>query len=574
MQNLEIAKIFFDMADLLEIKDIKWKPRAYRKAARTIQYMVPDIAEIYKKGGIKKLKGIPGVGEGLAEKIEEYIKSGKVKEYEKLKSKAPKGILQIMKIPGIGPQKAKKLYSRLKIKSIKGLESAAKKHKLLQIESFKEKTEKNILRGIDLVKKSQGRFILGEILSIAEQLHDNIKNISGVDNVDIAGSIRRAKETVRDIDILITSKAPRLVMDAFTKFKDIKSVIAKGNTKSTVILANGIQVDLRIIKPESYGAALQYFTGSKDHDVALRKLAMSKGYKLNEYGLFKKNNNQKIAGRFEKKIYNKLGLKFIPPEIRENSGEIASARKKLPKLMQLSDIKGDLHSHTKYSDGENTIQEMALAARALGYKYLGITDHSPSEPIVHGLKPNELLKRNKEIMKINKKIKGIRLLAGSEVDILKDGSLDYKDEVLKKLDIVIVSVHTNFKMPKAKMTQRVIRAMSNEHANILGHPTSRLLLKREPILLDMDKIFEAAKDYNVALEINSQPQRLDLNAFNIREGLKKGVKFVINSDAHNTGHFDYMHLGVLTARRGWCEKKDILNTKNFKFLSKSLKLNS
>lgn len=573
MINSEVAEIFNHMADLLELKGVKWKPRAYRKAARAIELMSENLGEIYEKDGLDGLEDISGVGEGLAERIEEFIKKGRISDYEKLKKQMPKGITNLTDIQGVGPKVAQKLVKKLDINSLEALREAAKAGKVAKIEGFGPKTEENILRGIKLLKSQEGRMLLGAALPMAEEIVDNLNNLDAVDKANLAGSIRRGRETIGDIDILVSSKKAKKVMDHFTSMKMVKDVLLKGETKSSVIISKGMHVDLRVMKKDSYGSALQYFTGSKDHGVKVRKVAMDKGYKLSEYGLFSRKTNKKIAGKDEKEIYKKLGLAYIPPELRENMGEVDAAKKnQLPNLIKLDDIKGDFHVHTKYSDGDNTVEEMIKKAKGMGYEYVAITDHSPSEPVAKGLKPEKLLERNKEIRKIAKKIKGIKVLVGSEVDILDDGSLDYDDDILKKLDIVIAAVHRKFKMPKEKMTKRVVKAMSNENVNILAHPMARKIRKREAILLDMKKIFDAAKENNVALEINSQPKRLDLDYIRVKEGKEAGVKFVINTDSHSTGQMENIKYGVIVARRGWLESKHVLNTKSLSTIGKFFKV--
>lgn len=573
MKNSEIARMFYDMADVLEMNGIQWKPNAYRKAARNIGAMSTDIEELYKKDGIKGLEEIPGVGKHLGEKIEEYLKTGRMKEYGHMMKSIPEGLMLLVQIPGIGPKKAKEIYDKLKIKNLKDLESAALNHKISKIAHFKEKSEENILRGIKMLKTSSGRTLLGTALPTAEKLVSELKSLKQVGKINVAGSIRRGRESVRDIDILITSRNPKPVMDFFVKMRDVKDVLAKGPTKSSVILQDGMQVDLRVMEEKSYGSAMQYFTGSKDHNVALRQIAIAKGYKLSEYGLFDRKTEKKVAGEKEEDIYRKLGLKFIPPEMRENNGELEAARESVPKLVELKDIRGDLHMHTNYTDGINSIEEMIKAAKSLGYGYMALTDHSKSETIARGLDEDRLLERNKEIKKIASKIKGIKVFTGSEVNILEDGTLDYDDDTLKKLDFVIASVHRNFKLPKAKMTSRLVKAISSGHVHVLGHPTDRELFNRDPIVFDFNEVCKAAKENNVALEIDGQPRRLDLDYMHMKEAISKGVKIIINSDSHNAGKMGaFMRLGVITARRGWCTKADVINTRSLSEFAKFFKL--
>lgn len=572
MKNQEIAQIFYNIADILEMKNVQWKPAAYRKAARALDSLSEPVEDVFKEGGIKALEDIPGIGERLAEKIIQYIKTGKIKEYEKLKKTLPKGLIDMMNVQGIGPKKAQKLYKELHIKSVKDLEEAAKKHRIQKLETFKEKTEENILKGIEIFKQKKGRMLLGLALPQAREIISQLKKVKGVQQVEAAGSLRRMKETIGDIDILVTSKDHEAVMDAFTKMPSVKRILAKGETKSSVWLKTGLQVDVRVLDPSSFGSALQYFTGNKDHNIKLRAIAIKKGLKLSEYGLFTKKGNKKVAGKTEEEVYKKLGLPYIEPELRESMSEIDAAKqKKLPYLVTLKDIKGDLHIHTNYSDGVNTVKEVAEACRKLGYDYMCVADHSKSTTIAHGLSEKQVDKQIDEIKKLNKKLRGIKVLTGTEVDILEDGSLDFPDKILKKLDVVTASVHRKFKMSKKQMTERIIKAMSNDNVDIIGHPTGRLIGKREGYDLDFDKLFKAAKDTKTILEINSQPDRLDLNGYLVKEAVSKGVKLAVVTDAHSLVQLNFMELGVAMARRGWCEKKDVINTLPLPKLLKQLK---
>jgi len=471
-----------------------------------------------------------------------------------------------MQVRGLGAKRAKLLYKKLKIKSIKELEKAAKTHKISKLPAFKEKTEENILQSIELFKKSGSRALLGIAMPIANNIINELKKSKYINKISVAGSLRRKLETIGDIDILVTSNKPEKVMDLFTNLNDVQRILAKGSTKSMVLLKNNMQADMRVIPDKSFGAALQYFTGNKEHNIKLREIAIKKGLKLNEYGLFKKEKY--IAGKTEEEIYKALGLRYMEPELRENTGEIeASLKNKLPKLVTLQDIKGDLHMHTNVTDGNNTIEEMAKAAQNLGYEYICISDHSKSTYIAHGLKENQLLEHIKNIRKIQKKFK-IRIFTGSEVDILENGSLDYSDNILKKLDIVSVSVHSRFKMTQQEITNRIIKALENKYVHILNHPTSRLINEREPLNLDLDKIFQVAAEKKKILEINSFPDRLDLKDFHIKKAKEYGCKFSISTDSHTANNLRYMELGVSQARRGWCEKQDIINALSLKEIEK------
>ncbi len=567
MKNQEVAALFYEIADILEIKNVQWKPIAYRKAARAIEALRDDIEEIYKKNGINSLKEIPGVGEHIAEKIAEYLETGKIKEFEKLKSSLPSGLSELTEVSSLGPKKVMHLYQKLKIKNIKDLENAIKKHKLRNLFGFGEKTEKNILRGIQLFRGRKERALLGIALPTANSIIRQLKKIKEVHNISYAGSLRRMKETIGDIDILVTSPNPEKVMKVFTSLPEVSRVLAKGKTKSMVILRNGMQSDIRVVADKSFGAALQYFTGSKEHNVVLRSIAIKKGYKLNEYGLFKRSGKL-VAGNTEEEIYKKLGLPYIEPELRENLGEIDKAKQgKLPKLVELKDIKGDLHMHTDWSDGSEDITTMIKAAQDRGYEYIAVTDHSKSERIANGLDEKRILKQLKEIEKIKNKFK-INILTGSEVDILADGSLDYPDSILKQLDIVVASVHSRWKMNESEMTKRIIKALENPYVSILGHSSGRLIGRRDPYAYDLEKVLEAAKKNNKAVEINSQPERLDLNDRGIKAAVEMGVKMVISTDAHNIPSYDFMQFGVAQARRGWATKKNIVNTLSFKEFKK------
>lgn len=566
MKNLELAQIFGQMADLLEMKEVDFRSRAYRKAARVLDSLEKDVQEIYQAGGIKALKEIPGIGQALAEKIEEYLKTGQIKAYQKQKKQSPVDIEALTNIEGLGPRKIKVLYKKLSIKNVKGLEKAAKTGKIGKLEGFGPKSEQNILQGIAMAKADKGRFLLGTILPIVREIIGRLKELPEVKKISVAGSVRRMKETIGDADILLVSSKPKEVMDFFTKMEGVIKVWAKGPTKSSIRLKIGFDCDLRIVKEESFGAALQYFTGSKDHNILTRRIAMKKGLKLNEYGVFRKN--KRVAGKNEKEVYQAIGLPYIEPEIRTNTGEIEAALKnKLPKLIGYNDIKGECHAHSEWSDGTATIEELAKIARKSGYQYLVITDHVSPLGILHGLDGKRLLKQMAEIDRINKKISGIKVLKGAEVDIKKDGRLAAKDEVLAKLDLVLGAVHSSFKMTKKDMTERLIKAMKNPHLDVIAHPTGRVIQKREGYQLDLPEIFKAAKQNKVALEINAHASRLDLKDIHIRQAVEAGVKMIIGTDVHSKAYFQMMELGIAQARRGWAGLKDILNTRSLtKFL--------
>ncbi len=562
MINQEIAKIFQEISDFLEAEGVQFKPVAYKRASLAISSLDVDLRKIYEKGGLSALKKIPGIGESIALKIEEYLSKGKISYYEELRKKTPIDLAEIVKVEGVGPKQAKILYEKLGVKNLEELEKVAKARKISSLPGFGEKKEKNILEGIAFLKKSKGRFLLGEVLPIIEIILDRLERLEDVKMVGVAGSVRRMKETVGDVDILAVSGKPEKVMNFFVGQPEVIKVWGKGLTKSSVRLKNGLDVDLRVVSKESYGSALQYFTGSKEHNIATRKIAKEKGLKLNEYGVFYKN--KMIAGKTEKEIYQAIGLSYIPPEIRENRGEIeASLTGNLPKIIGYNSISGDLHCHTNWDGGNNSIIEMVDMAREMGYKYIGISDHTKFLKIEHGLDEKQLIKQAREIEKTNENLKkkGIdfHILHGAETNILKDGSIDINDKALAKLDYAIAGVHSNMKMDRKEMTERIIRAMKNPYIKIIAHPTGRIIKRREAYKVDFEKVLRAAKEFKVALEINSSPERLDLNGIHIKMVKEAGVKMVINTDAHQKGHLTNIKFGIGQARRGWAEKKDIIN---------------
>ncbi len=566
MKNEEIAQILYEIALYLEMKDVAFKPRAYEKAAESVEALEEDLEDIYKKGGIKAIEDISAIGKGIGERIEEYLKTGRVKDYEKLKKQIPVDIKTLSAIEGIGPKLIKLFYQKLKIKNINDLEKAAKAGKLAQLPRSGEKLQKKILKGIEFYKHSSSRFLLGAALPLAQEIELRLNKAEGAEKAAAAGSLRRRQETIGDLDFLVISDKPDKVMKFFVSMPEVIHVFAKGSTKTMVQFKNGIAADLRVVEKKSFGSALQYFTGNKDHNIKLRKIAMKRGWKLNEYGLFK--GKKQMAGEDEKEIYTKLGLDWIPPELRTNSGEIEAAQKhKLPKLVELKDMKGDLQVHTNWSDGSDSIAEMAKAAYYFGYQYIAITDHTKELAMTGGSDEKKLLKQIAEIEKINSTLfkKGeFRILKGAEVNIRKDGSLDIKDEVLKKLDIVGAAIHSHFNLSKEEEARRLIKVMENPHVDIIFHPTGRLIQERAGIDFDADEVFEAAKRTGTILEINAFPNRLDLNDEHIRRARNMGVKFSIGTDSHATTGFSYNIYGISQARRGWCGKKDIINTLDIK----------
>ena len=571
MKNYEVAELLRNIAQLLEIKnELVFKIRAYEKAALVIENLDENIEDVWKKG---KLDDIPGVGEALTEKIGEFLETGKLGYYEKLKKQVPVDMEELGRIAGLGPKTIIKLYKRLGVKNIKDLEKAAKHKKIEDIEGLGPTVEENILKSIKFARTAGNRFLLGPALDIAEEIKSRLRKFKEVNKVEVAGSLRRMKETVGDIDILITSKSPSKVMDFFTKMDDVEQVLAKGTTKSSVRLREGLQADLRVLPEKIYGAALLYFTGSKQHNIVLRKIAIKKRMKLSEYGVFSKRTKKFLAGKTEEECYKKLGLRYIEPEIREEDGEIELAAKgKLPRLIGYNELKGDLQMHTKYSDGNNSIMEMAQAAKKLGHGYICITDHVGEKfKIVNALNEKRIKKQRKEIDKANKQLRNFTILQGGEVNIKDEGSLDMENSVLKGLDIVLGAIHSGFKNPREKITRRIVKAMENPHVDIIAHPSGRLINQRPAIELELDKILAKAKQTNTILEINAYPERLDLKDAHVRAAVRANVRLSIGTDSHDSDQLRNYKLGIATARRGWAGKKDIINTYSVKDMLRLLK---
>ncbi|MCM8799598.1 MAG: DNA polymerase/3'-5' exonuclease PolX [Candidatus Omnitrophica bacterium] len=568
MKNLLVAEIFRNIAKILTIKeDNPFRIRAYEKAAQNIESLNEDIERIIQEN---RLTEIPGIGEDLADKIKEITSTGTLKSYEDLKKTVPGGILDLLNIPSVGPKTAKLLYEKLKIKNIEELEKAIKEKRLEGIFGIKEKTIENILKGIELLKKGKERMSLAVAMQLAEEFIKILKKLNEVKKISCAGSLRRQKETVRDIDILVISNNPQKVMDTFVSIPLVKEVLAKGITKASVRTKDDVQVDCRIVKEDSFGAALLYFTGSKNFNIKLRQLAIKKGFKINEYGVFRKERF--VAGKTEEEIFKLLGMAYIEPELREDNGEIELALKdSLPKLIELKEIKSDLHIHSNWSDGGNTIEEIVDYCMKKNYSYIAITDHSQSLKVAGGLNKEKLKRKKLEIERINKKLKNFRVLYGAEVDIDSEGKLDYDNDTLKEFDIVIAAIHTGFKQSKEKLTSRLIKAADNKYVHIIAHPTGRLFGVREAYEIDMEKLLNVCRDTNTALEINAFPQRLDLNDLHCRMAKEKKVKLAIGTDAHTLDQLDTINLGVSVARRGWLEKKDILNSLNLEELVKTIK---
>ena len=573
MTNEEIAGKLFEMAAYYEMKvgpdtkvsdPVVYKPRAYERAALAVEACAEPIEEIYRHGGEKLIiKEVPGIGPGIALHIGQMLKTGTFPELERERKRMPVDIEALLQVDTVGPKKIRVLWQKLKIKNLKDLEKAAKAHKIHSLAHFGEKSEQKILHSIERLKVSTGRHLLGTILPLSRALEARIKKIPGVKQATTAGSVRRRQETIGDIDILVTAKDPKKVHDAFVKMPEVKEVIRKGGLEgiTSVILAGNIQADVRILTENQYGAGMQYFTGDKNHNVKLRTLAIRKGMKLSEYGLFK--GRKLLAGKNEDDIYTALGMDPMPPEIRTDSGELDAAKAhKLPKLIEYGSLKGDLQVQTQWTDGTASIAEMADSARKAGLTYIAITDHTVSLAMTKGLNEKRIAEQMKEIAALNKKLRGFTVLAGSEVNIGRDGSLDIDDRTLAKLDVVGASVHSYFSLTRDEQTKRVIRAMENPNVDIIFHPTGRKLKQRAEINLDMDAVIAAAKRTGTALEVNASPDRLDLRDEYIRKAVKAGVKLVIDSDAHSRSAFDWLELGIAQARRGWARKSDVLNTRS------------
>ena len=571
MKNAQIAKIFKDIAKILELKGSNpFRVRAYEKAAFNIENLPEDLDVILGEGRIRE---IPGIGKDLAVKIEEVIRTGTLEFYEKLKSDIPPGLVSMLNIPGLGPKTIKNIYDKLKIDTVDKLEAAAKEGILQSIEGIRKKTQENIIKGIEFMKKAGERIPLHLALEIARNFIDNLKNFKAVRRVECAGSLRRRKETVRNINILVESDNPSAVIDVFSQDPLVKKVVAKGRTDISVLAGDiGIQVDLRITKEDSFGAALMYLTGSKQFNAKLEQAALKNGYIINELGVFDSKTNSRICGKTEEEIFSFMKMSYIYPELRENRGEIEAALKgSIPHLVNIEDIKGDLHIHSLYSDGRASIMEIAEEALKKKYEYAAVTDHSQSLRMAGGLREKDVYRKIEEIKNINRKIKGVKILCGTEADILKDGSIDYPDSILKEFDVVIASIHSGFKQSKKELTKRIVSACKNKYVNIIGHPTGRIIGVRPAYDIDMDEIIKAARDYNTALEINCHYERFDLGDINILHAKNLGVKLSLGTDAHSLEHLGMMELGLEVARRGWLEKKDVLNCMNLKELIKWLK---
>lgn len=563
MTNQEIADILIHISEILDIQgENPFKIRAYIKAAQTIENLTYQLSSLEDKDIIM---GLPGIGEGIAKKIKELLETGKLKYYEDLKKSEYAPLIELLRIPGMGPKHAKLVHDELGVKSIEELKKAAEAGKLRELPGLGEKVEQNILQGIQQVQKFKERYSLAFIYPRAQNIVEELKKIKEIKQITLGGSLRRMKETIGDVDLLVASDKPKPVMVAFVNLPQTAKVLSEGSTKASIMTKDGFQVDIRVVNPISFGAAQHYFTGSKAHNIRIRSLGIDKGLKINEYGVFKGQKN--IAGKTEEEVFKSVGLPYIPPELREDQGEIEAAQnEELPSLIELKDIQGDLHVHTDWTDGNNTIEEMAQAAKKRGYRYIAICDHSPTIGITNGLTSERLSQQMEQIDQINKKItqkkggKNFRILKGIEVDIRSNGQLDFEDDVLKELDVVVGAVHTKFTQSKDEMTKRIVKTIENPNVDIIAHPTGRLIGKREPYQVGMDKIMDACKTNGKVLELNAYPERLDLSDLNCRKAKEKGVKIAISTDAHSNAHLEWMSFGVATARRGWIESEDVVNT--------------
>jgi DNA polymerase (family X) len=569
VQNSEVRDIFTKFADLLDIEGAnEFRVRAYRNAARTVSGLSANISDMVKSG--QDLTELPGIGKDLAGKIKEIVDTGTLSQLQETRKKTPQELNKLLKIEGLGPKRVKKLNRKLGITSLEQLKKAAQNGKIQELEGLGKKTEQSILQSIEQNQGQEERIKLLEAEQQAASLAAYLKKSKGIKELTIAGSYRRRKETVGDLDILVTCEKDSTVMQRFVEYEDVSKIISRGKSRSTIVLRSGLHVDLCLLAQVSYGAALHYFTGSKSHNIAIRKIGQEKGYKINEYGVFK--GRKRIAGKTEKEVYGAVDLPYIEPELREDRGEIQAARNnQLPSLIELNSIQGDLHCHTRESDGHNSLEEMAKAAREKGYAYLAITEHSQKVAMAKGLNRERLAAQIDKIDQLNADLEDFTLLKGIEVDILEDGALDLPDDILKKLDIVVCSIHYNQNLSRKKQTRRIIRAMDNPCCNILGHPTGRLINKREPYEVDMEEIMRAASERGCHLELNAHPDRLDLSDRFCKMAKEMHVKLAVSTDAHGISDLDFMRFGIGQARRGWLEAQDVINTYSLEKLKKHLK---
>jgi len=558
LRNQAVAQLLDSIARLLALKgESPFRVRAYTQAARNVAGMSEDVEDLWQEG---RLESIPGVGTSIAAKIDEYLRTGQSTYYEELKREIAPQAAELLDVPSIGPVRAHEIYERLGITTVPELEEAARQHRLRGLPGIGERTEEKILREAVRVRLRTRRLLLGTALPAAEEVLGLLEGHPAVWRISLAGSLRRMKETIGDVDLLVASDRPADATAAFTSLPIVKEVLLVGPTRSSILTAGDLQIDLRVVRPEEYGSALQYFTGSKEHNVALRDLAIQKGLKLSEYGLFETSTGRRIASATEEQVYGALGLAWIPPELRENRGEIeAAAAGRLPKLVELRDVRGDLHLHSDWSDGLDDLETMARAALARGYEYVAITDHSQGLGVAHGLTPDRIRQQRQVVDDLNRRLAPFRVLHGIELNVRGDGALDYPDEVLAQLDFVSASIHSGFGQSEARMTERIIRALRNPFVCVLNHPTGRLLQRRPGYAVDLNRVIEVAAEEGVALEIDGQPDRLDLDDVWSRRAAEAGVRLVCDSDAHSAGQLDYARYAVAVARRGWLERRDVLN---------------
>jgi DNA polymerase (family 10) len=564
VHNADIARVFDEIADLLEIQEANpFRVRAYRNAARTVENLSLDLAATV--GGGQPLPKLPGIGADLAGKIGEIAATGRCSLLERLRKEMPAGVTELLRVPGLGPKRVKALYQELKVKTLPQLLAAAEAGRIRELRGFGQARETQIADAVKRRLSKAQRFELAAAAQYAQPLADYLRAARGVDRVEIAGSYRRMRDTVGDLDILVAAESGAAAMARFTGYPEVAETLAQGETRASVVLRSGIQVDLRVVEPGCFGAALHYFTGSKAHNIAVRRMGQRKGLKISEYGVFR--GSRRIAGETEESVYAAVGLPWIPPELREDRGELeAAALGRLPDLVELAELRGDLHAHTKASDGHDTLRDMALAAKAHGLSYLAITDHSPFERVAHGLDAARLAKQIAEIDRLNGELDGITLLRGAEVDILDDGGLDLPDSILARLDVVVAAVHSRFDLPRTKQTARILKALDHPLVNVLAHPSGRLIEEREPYEVDMAKVVRRARERGVILELNSQPSRLDLNDVDCRMAKDEGALVCVASDAHSVHDFDDLRFGIGQARRGWLEAGDVANTRPLKAL--------
>jgi DNA polymerase (family 10) len=570
LDNHEVASVLLEIAELLDIEgESAFRVRAYERAAQVVRSLPQDINDVDRED---KLIEISGIGRGIADRLHELLTTGKMAYFEELKSRIPETMTELVHVSGLGPKKAKLVHDRLGITTLEELKEAVSDKKLRELPGMGAKTEANIMRGIDLLEKTGNRLLLNEAVPAAEKVIDYLQAHPEVSRIDAAGSLRRRQETVGDIDILCATDEPSNVADIFCAYPEVEHVVSKGERKCSVRLHSGLQVDIRLIKPDQYGAALQYFTGSRAHNIHLREIAKKKGLKLSEYGVFDIETGRSVAGETEADVYAALGLAWMEPNLRENKGEIeAAAVGALPELIRLKDIKGDLHVHTRASDGQSSLREMVEFARSLGYKYFAVSDHGVKLHIAGGLSEEDFEKQWREIDELNQEFDDIAILKAAELNIDNEGRVDFPAEFLSRFDVVTASIHAGFNQGIAQLTERMVTAIRNPHINIIGHPTGRILGRREPYALDLGAVFEAAATTGTALELNSFPDRLDLNDGYLLEGKKMGCRFAVNTDAHHSGQLTYMRYGIDIARRGWLEAEDVINTYPVKKLKKWLR---